>query len=120
MLVWPNSVIEARTLPLNHIAPAESRTFDLELLAGEAVPECRLGRRDSMAVLGTVAASADAGATWNTVPDAGAGAMTGPDYGPLTAGQRKAIKVRLTLPAGTPGVVLARSRSIGLVLGFGI
>jgi hypothetical protein len=72
-----------------------------------------------MAALGTVAVSADAGATWDTVPDAGSGAMAGPDYGPLAAGDRKAIKVRLTLPAGTPGVVLARSRSIGLVLGFG-
>lgn len=118
-LVAPGGLLEVRTLAINHLAAGESRVFDLEILALGDVPECRLGRRDSMAALGTVEVSGDAGATWDTVPDAGSGAMTGPDYGPLISGDRKAVKVRLTLPAATPGVVLARSRSIGLVLGFG-
>ena len=121
MLVYPGSLIEARWINVHHVAAAESRTVALEVLATSTCPECRVGRRDgSLGALGTLEISTDGGATYSTVPDAGATTMIGPDLGPLADGDRVPVSLRYTLPAVALGVVLARSRSIGVVLGFGV
>ena len=121
MLVYPGSLIEARWINVHHIAAGENRVVNLEVLATSACPECRIGRRDgSLGALGTLEVSTDGGVTYSVVPDAGAGAMSGPNLGPLAAGDRVPVSLRYTLPAVALGVVLARSRSIGVVLGFGV
>jgi hypothetical protein len=114
-LVWPNSVIEARRIPVEGYLVGAEHVLDLEVVAVDAAPECRLGVRDAMQA-GWLSLSQDAGATWASVPAAGSGAMVGPDCGPLTAGQRKAIKLKLVIPGGTS----IRTRSIEPVLGLGI
>lgn len=119
LLVVPGSLLEARSISVHHIAPGESRTFPLEVVALTDVPECRFGRRDVGVALGTVEVSFDGGGTLDTVPDAGIGPMTGPDLGALNAGDRIPVLVVYTLPAGSAGVPLARSRSIELPLGLG-
>ena len=107
-------------IDVHHIAAAENRVLNLEVLATSDCPECRFGRRDgSLGALGTLEVSTDGGVTYSVVPDAGAAAMTGPNLGALAAGARVPVSLRCTLPAAPVGSPLARSRAIGVVLGFG-
>ncbi len=119
-LVAPGSLIGIRALPVGWMAPSTARTFALEVLAASDCPECRICRRDgALGTLGTLEVSTDGGATYSTVPDAGSGAMAGPNLGALAAGARVPVTLRYTLPAALPGAPLARSRSIEIPLGLG-
>ena len=89
--------------------------LDLEVVATEDAAECRVGVREP-GQAGWLQVSTDGGTTYDAVPAAGAGAIPGPDLGPLTAGQRKAIELKVAIPSGTS----VRTRSIEPVLGFGI
>lgn len=120
MLVHPGSRIQVRMLGVHHVAAGENRVVNLEVLATSDCPECRLGRRDgTLGSLGALEVSTDGGATYSAVPDAGAAAMVGPNLGALAAGARVPVSLRYTLPAAPVGSPLARSRAIGVVLGFG-
>lgn len=114
LLVWPNSLIEARRIPVEGYLVGAERVLDLEVLAVDAASECRLGVRDA-AQAGWLSVSQDAGATYVAVPAAGVGAITGPDIGPLAVGQRTPIKVKIAIPGGTA----LRTCSIQPVLGLG-
>jgi hypothetical protein len=113
-LVTPGGLLEVRSIPVNHYAVGGTYVILLELLALAAVPECRIGVRDANQAT-WLKVSSDGGATYVAVPAAGTGAMTGPDLGPLTAGQRKAIRLEVALPGGTS----VRTRAIRPVFGFG-
>jgi len=112
LLVWPNSQLEVRRIPVEGYLVGGSRILDLELLARTASPECRLAVVE-IAYADWLHVSDDAGATWHNVP---ALCADGYELGPLTQAQRKAIKVKTLVPEGTE----IRTRSIGLKLGFGV
>lgn len=111
MLVLPNSEIEVRRIPVEGYLLGTEEVLDLELLARTAAPECRLAVEQADQV-DWLHVSDDNGATWQDVP---AACADGYELAPLTEGQRKAIKVKIALPA-SPAV---RTRSIGLKLGLG-
>ena len=113
-LVVPGSLLEVRSIPVNHYLVGAEYVIPLELLAVTAVPECRIGVRDAGQAT-WLKVSSDGGTTWAAVPAAGIGVMTGPDLGPLTAGQRKAISLKVALPGGTA----VRTRAIRPVFGLG-
>lgn len=114
LLVWPGSVVEARRIPVEGYQVGTERVLDLEVLAVGAAPECRVGVR-APTQDGWLLISQDGGATYVAVPAAGSGAMTGPNLGPLTDRQRKAVKVKILVPGGTA----IRTRSIEPVIGLG-
>ena len=112
LLVWPNSQIEVRRIPVEGYLVGSSRVLDLELLARTASPECRLAVQEA-AYAGWLHVSDDAGANYH---DLAALCADGYELGPLTQAQRKAIKVKVLVPAET-GI---RTRSVGLKLGLGV
>jgi hypothetical protein len=112
LLVWPNGQIEVRRIPVEGYLVGSERVLDLELLARTASPECRLAVVDA-AYAGWLHVSDDAGANYHDLP---ALCADGYELGPLTQAQRKAIKVKVLVPAET-GI---RTRSVGLKLGLGV
>ena len=112
LLVWPNSQLEVRRIPIEGYLVGSERVLDLELLARTASPECRLAVVEA-AYADWLHVSDDAGANWHDVP---AVCADGYEIGPLTDGQRKAIKVKTLVPEETE----IRTRSIGLKLGLGV
>ena len=112
LLVWPNSQLEVRRIPVEGYLVGSARVLDLELLARTASPECRLAVVEA-AYAAWLHVSDDAGVNWHDVPGVCA---DGYELGPLTQAQRKAIKVKVLLPAET-GI---RTRSVGLKLGLGV
>ena len=113
-LVVPGSLLEVRSIPVGHYLVGGEYVIPLELLAVTAAAECRIGVRDADQAT-WLKVSSDGGVTYVAVPAAGSGAMTGPDLGPLTAGQRKAIRLKVALPGGTA----VRTRAIKPVFGLG-
>ena len=112
LLVWPNSQIEVRRVPIEGYLVGSARILDLELLARTASPECRLAVLDA-SYADWLHVSDDGGVNWHDLP---ALCADGYELGPLTEGQRKAIKVKTLLPEE----IEIRTRSIGLKLGLGV
>ena len=112
LLVWPNSQLEVRRVPVEGYLVGSSRILDLELLARTVSPECRLAVVE-VAYEGWLHISEDAGVNWHDVP---AVCADGYELGPLTQAQRKAVKVKVLVPAQT-GI---RTRSVGLKVGLGV
>jgi len=112
LLVWPNSQIEVRRVPVEGYLIGSTRVLDLELLARTASSECRLAVVEA-AYGGWLHVSDDAGANWHDVP---AICADGYELGPLTQAQRKPIKVKVLVPGETE----IRTRSVGLKVGLGV
>jgi len=112
MLVWPNSQVEVRRIPVEGYLVGAEKILDLELLARTASDECRIAVAEA-AYADWLHVSDDAGAHWYDVP---ALCADGHEIGPLTEGQRKAIKVALLVPEETE----VRTRSVGLKVGLGV
>jgi hypothetical protein len=113
-LVAPGSLLEVRSIPVGHYLIGGEYVVPLELLALTDAAECRIGVRDDDQAT-WLQVSNDGGGTYVAVPAAGSSAMTGPDLGPLTAGQRIAIRLKVALP----GDAAVRTRAIKPVLGLG-
>jgi hypothetical protein len=111
LLVWPNSQIEVRRIPIEGYLVGSERVLDLELLATTASVECRLAVVEA-AYATWLHVSDDAGASWHDVP---ALCAEGYQLGPLSESQRKIIKLKLLVPEETE----IRTRSIGLKIGLG-
>ena len=112
LLVWPNSQLEVRRVPVEGYLVGSARVLDLELLARTASPECRLAVVEA-AYEGWLHVSDDAGVNWHDVP---AICADGYELGPLTQAQRKAVKVKVLVPGETE----IRTRSVGLKVGLGV
>jgi hypothetical protein len=112
LLVWPNSQIEVRRVPVEGYLVGAQKVLDLELLARTASAECRLAVAEA-AYADWLHVSDDVGVNWHDVP---ALCADGYELGPLTQAQRKAIKIKLLVPAET-GI---RTRSVGLKVGLGV
>ena len=110
-LVAPGSLVEVRRLPVECYASGTARTYDFEVLAITDEPECRV----QCSQAGWLLLSTYGGTTWVAIPANAPGAMTGPNLGPLTAGQRLPIKIQVAVPGGT----FIRTRSVALFLGLG-
>ena len=111
LLVWPNSQIEVRRIPIEGYLVGAEKLLDLELLARTAAPECRLAVVEA-AYADWLHVSDDAGANWHDVP---ALCADGYELGPLAEDDRKPITVKVLVPEET-GI---RTRSIGLKVGMG-
>lgn len=108
MLVAPATIIEAARVPLDMVRVGVPRQVALDLYALEA----HAGPTLAATVANWVEASLDDGATWNALGD---DPVTGFQVGAMTAGQRKAVLFRLTIPALTQ----IRTRAIALLVGEG-
>ena len=89
------------------VVVGSSYDFELEVVATEA---------HSTALLAAEVAGyleVHAGVSWEDVPD---DVENGFDLGSFSAGERKAITFRLTVPGGTP----LRDKSIEILLGTGV
>lgn len=114
-LVHPGTIIPIRRLPLSWMLVNVAVITDLEVWAeDEAQTECRLGCSSATGrdVTGWLTVSDDGGNNWHAVP---MDVESGYQLGPLTADQRKAIKVKVLIPLATE----IREESIGLDLGLG-
>lgn len=84
--------------------------LDLEVVADDAHDECRI----ACSLADWVDVSDDAGATWHDVPTS---VQSGYDLGPVTAGDRIPITLRVHPPAATTN---DRLTAIELYLGTGV
>jgi hypothetical protein len=112
MLCAPGSLVEVFWFNCHHYQVGTSRVLDFDLVAQGAVATCKLGVKDGTQA-GWLAVSSDGGASYADVPAASPGA--GVELGPLTDGQRVAIKVRLQIPGDIPVI----SRQLVPVFGLG-
>ena len=103
----PDGAIELRRIPADFVVVGNSYDFDVEIVATEAHAIALLAAE----IAGYVEVSTGGG--FSAVPD---DVQNGFDLGSFTAGQRKAITLRLTVPGGTS----LRKRSIEIPLGTGV
>jgi len=102
-----NGAREIVRIPADFVVVGNSYDFELEVVATEA---------HSIALLAAEIENyleVNAGVSWEDVPD---DVESGFDLGAFSAGERKAITLRLTVPGGTP----LRTRSIEILLGMGV
>lgn len=101
-----NGLVSLRRIAVDGIAPGEHRDIDVDIVANAAHDEVRL----AATVSGWLEVSVNGGMTWLPL---GTDVMTGVDIGPMFAGQRRQVKVRVAPP------VAFRQRRIGLLVGGG-
>jgi hypothetical protein len=104
-----DAALELRHLPADFVIVGSSYDFELEIVGTVA---------HTIALLSTDLAdylevSVDAGSNFDPVPD---DVQNGFDLGSFSAGQRKAITLRLTVPGATE----LRDLVLGLQLGEGV
>jgi hypothetical protein len=100
----PNAAFEIRRIPADFVVAGSSYDFDLEVVATEAHSTAKLGA----GVAGVL--QANIGGGFAAVP---ADVQTGFDLGTFTAGEKKSITIRLTVPT-------VRNQAIELALGTGV
>jgi hypothetical protein len=107
-IVQPGTFVECRWIYAHTYQLGTDRVFDVELYApaGDEQVDLYCSHADWLQV------SDDGGITYVPVPATKEDAI---QLGPLSAGQRKPLKVKVAIAAGTA----VRTRSIELRLGFG-
>lgn len=108
MLTEPGTLVEARWIYAHSYVVGTDRVFDFEVYSPDGQTEAKLGCTHPWCRVST-----NGGASYVDIPT---NVQQGIEMGPLTAGQRKAIKVKLAIPPGTA----ARTRSVGLPIGLGV
>ena len=103
----PDAAIELQRIPADFVVVGNSYDFTVEIVATDATAIALL----AVDLAGYVQVST--GGAFSSVPD---DVQNGFDLGIFTAGQRKAITLRLTVPGGTS----LRKRSIEILLGTGV
>lgn len=109
ILVAPNTLIELAQVPAELLQADVPRTIALDLYAPEAHP----GPTLSASQADWVECSLNGGTTWTTL---GTSPPSGLAVGAMSAGQRKALLFRVTVPVAIPPV---RDRSVVLMVGGG-
>lgn len=102
-----NAAHEIRRIPADLVVIGSPYDFDLEVVATEDHSEAKFGA----SVAGYL--QANTGSGFAAVP---ADVQSGFDLGAFSAGERKAITLRLTVPLATE----LRNLSIELLLGIGV
>jgi len=107
-LVEPGTFVECRWIYAHTYPLGSERVFDVELYApdGDDVVDLYCSQA------GWLEVSSDGGANYDPLPASKESAIA---MGPLAAGERKPLKLKLGIPLGTA----VRTRSIELRLGFG-
>jgi hypothetical protein len=100
-------MIDAQWIYAHHYVLGTERVFDFDLYSPDGSGVANLGCTYAWCKV-----SVDGGATWSDVPT---NVQSGLALGPLAAGQRKQINVKLLIPPGTS----VRTRSVGLPIGLG-
>ena len=107
-LVAVGTLAEIRRVPADFARVNVATIFDLEVVADAAHATAPLACDQA----GWLHVSTNGGSSYTPVPT---DVQAGVDLGSFTAGQRRAIKLKLLIPAATQ----VRQRSIGLLLGEG-
>ena len=107
-LTKPDMQVPIRRLPVYDYELGAEYIFDLDVVASELVSEARLACDQA----GWLHVSSDGGSNYDPIPDS---AQAGVDLGPLSAGSRVAIKIKVLIPALTS----VRRRFVALNFGIG-
>ena len=108
-LAKPDMKVPIRRLPVYDYELGTEYIFDLEVVATVAVAEARLACDQA----GWLHVSSDGGSSYDPIPDS---AQTGVNFGPMIAGARTAIKIKVSIPALTA----VRRRFVALNFGMGV
>ena len=106
----PDMVVPLRRLPCSFYQLGTDKVFDLDVVANEPLTDVKV----SCTKTGWTELSTDGGSVYNPIPSSD-DASAGLQLGPMTAGQVKSVKLKVSLP----GAADARMPFVGLVLGFG-
>ena len=107
-LAKPGMKVPLRRIPVYDYPLGTEYIIDLEVVASETVTEARLACDQA----GWLHVSSNGGSSYDPIPDS---AQTGVDLGPMTADDRTAIKLKVSIPALTA----VRRRFVALNVGIG-
>lgn len=108
-LAKPDMKVPLRRIPVYDYQLAVAYVIDLDLVAVQKQSEARLACDQA----GWLHVSSDGGSSYDPVSDS---VQTGVDLGPLAAGDRVAIKLKVLIPALTA----VRRRFVDLNIGRGV
>jgi len=103
----PDAAREIVRIPADFVVVGSSYDFALEVVATEAHTTALLAAEIANYL------EVSTGGAFSAVPD---DVENGFDLGSFSAGQRKSITLRLTVPGGTP----LRTKSVEILLGMGV
>lgn len=104
-----DAAFEIRRIPLDFVEIGSPYDVDLDIVATEEQLVALL----SAGVAGWVEISTNGGSSWDPVP---ADIQSGFDLGSFTSGEKKRIRIRITVPGGTD----LRTQVVDLNTGTGV
>ena len=107
-LARTNMAVPIRRLYVGPYKLGTDYVLDLEVVCAETTPEARLACDQA----GWLHVSSDGGSSYDPIPD---DVESGVQFGPMTTGDRQAIKLKVSIPALTS----VRRRFVALNFGIG-